>query len=630
MGVVYLGRLEGAAGFSKAVVIKRVIPDMDNLEETTARFIREAQILSNLQHPGIVAVLDFGEEVGGHCMVLEYVHGYDLSKWLKFLQLTQRQMPWEHAVYIMLRVLEALSYSHNFRRSDGMVAEVLHRDVSPGNILLDVEGRVRLADFGIARMDEGDTGEYRTQVGVLKGKVAYLAPELFSGSPPSPSSDLYACALVLYQMLAGRNPFSAENESRVMWRLIMEPPRPLSDHRDDLPAELQTAVLRALEKKPAERHQSAEAFAEHLRSTLARRETVIAAELRDSIRADFTGDLPGLLRLEPLSERDLAWRTGSGIPPAEATAGGVEILELDSASAPAAPTEVSEAPADDPELQNRSTYRSPDVGGQNNAARAPLGLFAPRLPSARGSVGESESTMTSVGASRRRWPHGFDAGPAESSPQSGPISADAVPSAMGPMSSQLQMKHVVGIGLSIGAVVAVALAAMLLVLRPTATTTPSERFIVVESPQAPVAAARPDAPATAQPALGEISLGQAAPAEAAPSEQGAAPVRERREKARPRPESDASMLSRQFAKQQSKLQGCFERHAADVEGRPRLSLGFDVSENGTVRAATLTPASVAGTSLGRCLLKVARGTEFSSRKAPVRFTIPIQARAVKR
>jgi serine/threonine protein kinase len=190
MGVVYLGRLDGAAGFAKPVVIKRIISDAEDQQGSTARFIREAQILSNLQHPGIVGVLDFGEEDERYSMVLEYVNGYDLGRWLKYLQLKAHKMHWEEAVFIILRVLDALAHAHGFRRSDGTSAEVLHRDISPGNVLLDVEGRVRLVDFGIARMDAGTGEQFKTETGVLKGKLAYLAPELFAGMPPSPASDL--------------------------------------------------------------------------------------------------------------------------------------------------------------------------------------------------------------------------------------------------------------------------------------------------------------------------------------------------------------------------------------------------------------------------------------------------------
>jgi len=314
MGVVYLGRLEGAAGFAKPVVIKRIIQDNEDPTESKARFIREAQILSNLQHPGIVGVLDFGEEAEGHAMILEYVHGYDLGRWLKYLQLSNVRMHWEEAIFIMLRVLDALSYAHSFRRSDGTAAQVLHRDISPGNVLIDLEGRVRLLDFGIARMAESDV--YRTQTGVLKGKVPFLAPELFTSDPPSAASDIYACGVVLYQMLAGVHPFTGENDSKLMWRIITEGPKSLSHWRDDLPVGLEAPLFVSLNKDPGNRQPTAERFAAELRQTLCRRETEIGVTLRDRVRRDFTGEMPGMLRLEPLAERERAWRSvRSSLPP---------------------------------------------------------------------------------------------------------------------------------------------------------------------------------------------------------------------------------------------------------------------------------------------------------------------------
>ena len=318
MGVVYLGRVEGAAGFAKAVVIKRIIMGAGNPGESAARFIREAQILSNLQHPGIVGVLDFGEEDDGYSMVLEYVHGYDLGRWLKYTQLVRRPIAYEHALYITLRVLEALGHAHDFRRPDGTPAEVLHRDVSPGNILLDLEGRVRLLDFGIARMAE-DAGLYKTRDGVINGKIAFLAPELFTAEPPTPSSDVYSCAVVLYQMLAGSNPFSGDNDRRLIGRVMTEMPAPLSALRDDLPPELDAIMERALAKTPEERYPGAEALARALRACLTDDTLDIAASLRARLRADFNGDMPQRLKLEPLALRDRAWRLAQGDAALEST-----------------------------------------------------------------------------------------------------------------------------------------------------------------------------------------------------------------------------------------------------------------------------------------------------------------------
>lgn len=565
MGVVYLGRLEGAAGFAKPVVIKRIIQDSEDPGESTARFIREAQILSNLQHPGIVGVLDFGEEGEGHAMILEYVHGYDLGRWLKYLQLSSQVLDWEQAVFILLRVLEALSYAHDFRRSDGTPAQVLHRDISPGNVLIDVDGRVRLLDFGIARMAESDV--YRTQTGVLKGKVPFLAPELFTSDPPSAASDLYACGVVLYQMLAGSHPFTGENDSKLMWRIITEGPKPLSHFRSDLPAGLEAPILQALSKDPEQRQASAEVFAAELRQTLRRSETDIGVALREHVQRDFTGDMPGQLRLETLAERERAWRVRSSSPP-EAPARAV-------APPPGAPV-LSAAPS---------------------RASQPT-MTAAHKPAQRDRVPLSErATRTSLAMRRERG----------SRP---PRRADWRTLLLG--------------ALGIGVIAAGAAVAAISFLQPRPAPPSASRFIVVESPdKAAGPAPAPVAAPAADTALATASAGATAVEPSAVATPASAAQR------RPEP-SGAASLTRHFARREGELQRCFESHAASLSGRPELSIEFDVDANGKVRGGALQPATLAATPLGKCLLDVARGTSFGAVGKPLRFSIPIRARSVNR
>src|SRR5262245_24696603 len=193
MGIVFLARTEGAAGFSRPVVIKRVVPDLAGDEAAAQSFAREARILSNLQHPNIVNVIDFDEEDGAYVMVLEYVHGYNVGQWQRYLLDTGRKMPIDYAIYITTRVLDALHYAHTFTRADGTPMQIVHRDVSPGNILLDTQGNVKLLDFGIARANEG--GEYKTRDGYFKGKLTYAAPEIYEGTAASPQSDVYSAGV---------------------------------------------------------------------------------------------------------------------------------------------------------------------------------------------------------------------------------------------------------------------------------------------------------------------------------------------------------------------------------------------------------------------------------------------------
>jgi serine/threonine-protein kinase len=576
MGVVYLGRLEGAAGFAKPVVIKRIIQDSDDPTESTARFIREAQILSNLQHPGIVGVLDFGEEEGGHAMILEYVHGYDLGRWLKYLSNCQQRMHWEEAVFILLRVLDALSYAHGFRRSDGTEAQVLHRDISPGNVLIDVEGRVRLLDFGIARMAENDV--YRTQTGVLKGKVPFLAPELFSSDPPSVASDLYACGVVLYQMLTGSHPFTGENDSKLMWRIITEGPKPLSHWRDDLPVGLEAPIFVALNKDPENRHDSADRFAAELRQTLVRRETEIGVALRERVRRDFSGERPGMLRLEPLAERDRAWRNAKiSIPPDPPT------KQIDPRPAAPAPLGTLNSPSQ-PTVTASGVPALADAALTGDQPTRTTGR-APEKRRARSEAPRSHAPRSQVPRSRARRP---------------------------------DWQTLALLALGVGVVVGLCMVAALHFLQPRAPAPTASRFIVVESPDkaagaapvtTPVAVAEPSAPVVQDPAPdpGPPSTAPAARADRA----------------------GAAALTRHFAQREGQLQSCFERFAS-LTGQPQISVNFEVAASGKVRSATLDPSSLAPTPLGACLLGVARGTSFGAVGKPLRFSIPIRAHSVSR
>lgn len=315
--MVYLGRTEGAAGFARPVVIKRILPHLLSDPEMAKMFVREARILSNLHHPGIVGVIDFGEEDSAYVMVLEYVHGYDVGLWRKYLTKRGRPLPADTAVQIVIRVLDALHYAHTLKRPDGTLLRIIHRDVSPGNILLDVEGHVRLLDFGIARI-ANEANEYKTQEATFKGKLAYAPPELIRGQEPSPQSDLYSCAVVLYQLLTGENPFRGASAPETLHKVVTYTPRAVSDTVPNVPVRLDLALSKALRKEPEERFQTAADFADALRELRQEPEGEVIAAMTVAIQDDFHGAMPLELGLEPLQERDAAWReaeTRSSVSP---------------------------------------------------------------------------------------------------------------------------------------------------------------------------------------------------------------------------------------------------------------------------------------------------------------------------
>src|SRR5262249_55440147 len=153
---------------------------------------------AQLRHPSVVDVLEFGEQGGAYVLVLEYVRGYHLGQWMRYLALKKREAPIEILIQVVIDVLEALHHAHNQVHPDGTPMQIVHRDVSPSNILLDEDGRGRLLDFGVARMRGGSYEE--TQFKGFMGKLPYTAPEVVSGVDASPKSDLYACAVVLHEL----------------------------------------------------------------------------------------------------------------------------------------------------------------------------------------------------------------------------------------------------------------------------------------------------------------------------------------------------------------------------------------------------------------------------------------------
>ena len=310
MGVVHLGRIEGAQGFAKPVVIKTILATGG---ENAQLFAREARIVSQLHHPGIVAVIDFGEVDDSHVMVLEYIHGYNLGQWFRYVKGKRGAMPLHHAVHVILAVLDALSYAHGLTRADGSRAGIVHRDISPGNVLIDLQGPVKLADFGIARTADD---EFQTKAGMFRGTLAFAPPESLQGATVDARGDEYSAAVVLYQMLAGANPFKGAEAAHTITRVLQHTPEPIESLRPDVPPAISAAISKAMSRNPDDRFASVAEFAEALRRGMTWSERDAARDFAAQISQDFTGDLPEMLELEPLAARDAAWREGQDSPEA--------------------------------------------------------------------------------------------------------------------------------------------------------------------------------------------------------------------------------------------------------------------------------------------------------------------------
>lgn len=302
MGEIVLARTEGAEGFARPVVIKRIrrgfaSADMERM------FVREARLLSYMHHPGVVSVVDFGKDDDDFVMVLEYVHGYDLSLWNRFHR--QRLRPFDPtlAMHVIVEVLMALDYVHNLRRADGRPMNLIHRDISPANVLIDTEGHVLLTDFGIAKaVHTGDLSS--TKAGMVKGKLPYIAPELFSGDDPSPRADIYACGVMLHELLVGKNEFHVRgNSSATIHQARTHVPSRVADQRDDVPPGLDMIIAQALAKDPNERYAEAGLFAQDLNELLTAAPANMHRALRDAVQYDFLGLLPEVLEIPSLDDR---------------------------------------------------------------------------------------------------------------------------------------------------------------------------------------------------------------------------------------------------------------------------------------------------------------------------------------
>ncbi|MDB4975813.1 MAG: serine/threonine protein kinase [Myxococcaceae bacterium] len=265
MAKVYRAVIRGAAGFQRSVALKRIREQLTANTEFVRMFIEEARVCSELDHGNIVQVHDFGVDREGYFLVLEWVDGVHLGQCMDVLAKRSEALPWRHAVAIAAQVLAGLSAAHQRVDGEGQPAPIIHRDVTPQNILLSVNGVAKLTDFGLARaMDRASM----TGPDVVKGKLSYLAPELVFGQPASVESDIYSLGIVLWEMLAGERLFWGESASERV-RKVREADIPsLARLRPTLPAQLVAIVNKALEYNPTLRYPSAEAMHDALMLSL--------------------------------------------------------------------------------------------------------------------------------------------------------------------------------------------------------------------------------------------------------------------------------------------------------------------------------------------------------------------------
>ena len=253
MAEVFLGRIRGEGGFEKLVAVKRVHPDLAREAQFTEMFIDEARITAGLNHSNIAQVYDFGRSGDSCYQAIEFVQGLDLTHILAFFLNQNRVPPPSLVAYIMVKVCSALEYAHAKCDNMGRPLRIIHRDVSPGNVLVSFEGEIKLIDFGVAKASRRTQ---ETAKGILKGKVAFMSPEQVRGKPLDHRSDIFSAGSMMYELITGHHPFRAEDDI-VTLELIRAGKAPPPSKRLVVPQELEAIVMKAMEAKLKRRYPNA-------------------------------------------------------------------------------------------------------------------------------------------------------------------------------------------------------------------------------------------------------------------------------------------------------------------------------------------------------------------------------------
>jgi serine/threonine protein kinase len=253
MAELFKATITGMEGFEKIVAIKRILPHLTDQEELLRAFIGEAKLAAILSHPNIVQIYDFGCIEGGYFIAMEHLSGRDLS--LIFLKGKEKGLPitLEHALYITSKICEGLDFAHNRKDNQGNPLSIIHRDISPPNVLITYEGEVKIVDFGVAKAAGMNT---KTREGVIKGKVCYMSPEQASGCQIDHRSDLFSTGILLYEMVTGQRMFTGD-PLHTLLRVREADFQPAENVAPGLPQDIYRILHRSLAKDPRLRYQSA-------------------------------------------------------------------------------------------------------------------------------------------------------------------------------------------------------------------------------------------------------------------------------------------------------------------------------------------------------------------------------------
>lgn len=413
MGEVWLAVASGPGNFEKRVVIKTVLPELAEKPGYVSMLVNEASLAARLDHPNIVQVFDLGCIDDIYYIAMEYLPGRTLAQILKR---TAPRVPEWVALTVLAACCDGIHYAHELRDDAGKPLGLLHRDISPGNIMATFTGRIAVLDFGIAVANRGE----HTNSGTLKGKYHYMAPERISGEPADRKSDVYSLGVILYLLLTGTRPFAADGEYELLRSIIHDRPASVRIRAPWVSPNLEAIVNRAMARNPGERYADAALLAADLRAHLRTRGE--AREPRDlgqylgGVFPDAT-DAPACLKAAPsipsgnigirsLLAPTLGSATGIGdaaLPSARAISGEIAVGD----PVEGEDFEISLATGDVESVETRPQEQHEIAAGSDGMPALPAGSVAtaPREgstgpdssdPGSEPSTGEPSSELTSI------------------------------------------------------------------------------------------------------------------------------------------------------------------------------------------------------------------------------------------
>lgn len=325
MAEVFVAKTFGIQGFERLVAVKRILSSMADDQSFIEMFIDEAKIVGHLSHANIAGIYELGKVGKSHYIAMEYVWGRDLLQVMNRHRLFGQRIPPTRAAFVAAKMCDALDYAHNKRDARGKPLELIHRDVSPQNVLVSFDGNVKLIDFGIAKAQSRTT---KTVAGFVKGKFGYMSPEQVRGKKLDARSDIFAVGICLYEMLTCERLFTGESDFETMDMIRAAKVAPLSQVLPDMPRELDAIVMKALSREPGDRYQTAGEMSQALMGWLmTQRPAYTQARLSEWMQTAFEDEMreekAKLDRYRAIGPENLrSSRTGThALPPSRSGAG---------------------------------------------------------------------------------------------------------------------------------------------------------------------------------------------------------------------------------------------------------------------------------------------------------------------